>query len=220
MPRQSNAAFQRGVERAIDLLRSDASLSDREIARRTGVSHPAIAARRKQLEASGEIARRVAAERMEAQEHGGTLTRSVAGRPSARLSHGCKSMNRLQPRADQLTVELRSAVPGAVAADDTAIRLLALMLARIEAATAWLDQRGLFRSAKRGEPWPIIKNLSAWENSAARLCDQLGLTPTARARLGVHKSSEDGYAAYLRLVERGGADGRVEAEHQAAAVRR
>ena len=66
-------------------------------------------------------------------------------------------------------------------------------------AVAQPDRFGLFRNA-RGDPQPVLKPLSGWENTAARLCDQLGLSPTARVRLGVTRAGEDGYAAFLAAV--------------------
>jgi phage terminase small subunit len=93
-------------------------------------------------------------------------------------------MLRLAPRAEELADDLRSIVPAMSVADEPMVRLLALQLARIEAANDWLAEHGLFRDAK-GEPQPVLRALSTWENSAARLADRLGLTPTSRGRLGL-----------------------------------
>lgn len=101
------------------------------------------------------------------------------------VTHGAKAVVKLAPRADEIATDLRSIVPGAGEPDEPTIRLLALVLARVEAANAWLDEHGLFRDGK-GEPQPVLKALSTWENTAARLCDRLGLTPTSRAQLGLH----------------------------------
>lgn len=105
------------------------------------------------------------------------------------VTHGARAMLRLAPRAEQIADDLRT------------IRLLALVLARIETANEWLDEHGLFRNGK-GEPQAILKNVSTWENTASRLMDKLGLTPTSRAALGLDLArTHDAQAvlnAYLR----------------------
>jgi hypothetical protein len=100
--------------------------------------------------------------------------------------HGAYSPRRLRDEADSIAAELRRIVPTGSEADEPSILLLALTLARIEAAHRWLaeQEHGLLRNAK-GDPQPILRDLSTWERSAARLCDRLGLTPAWRAELGV-----------------------------------
>jgi len=116
-------------------------------------------------------------------------------------------MLRLAPRAAAIADDLREIVPTAGSADEPAIRLLALVLARIEAANEWLAEHGLFRGA-RGEPQPILKALSTWENTAARLCDRLALTPTSRAALGLDLTRAKGEALRAHVAERyGGTSG-------------
>jgi hypothetical protein len=94
-------------------------------------------------------------------------------------------------------------VPGATTGDEPAIVILSRVLARIEAISGWLDERGLFRN-RAGEPQPILKLLTSSENTALRLCDALGLTPTARARLGVARDGAAAYAKYLEITSRNG----------------
>jgi Phage terminase, small subunit len=102
------------------------------------------------------------------------------------VTHGAYSPAVLRAKVDELADEISSIVPASNEADQPTIRLLALALARIEAAHDWLQSQphGLFRDGK-GTPQPILKQLSTWENSAARLCDRLGLTPVSRASLGL-----------------------------------
>ena len=64
-----------------------------------------------------------------------------------------------------------------------AIRLLAPTLAQVEAASAHVAQHGLVR--QDGQAQPILKHLGTITNTAARLCDRLGLTPMSRAALGL-----------------------------------
>src|SRR5262245_28351281 len=91
---------------------------------------------------------------------------------AAAVRHGAHSTLLLAPRAEELADELRSVVPAVSDADEPMIRLLALILARIEVANDWLVEHGLFRDAN-GEPQPILRVLSTWENSAARIADRL-----------------------------------------------
>jgi hypothetical protein len=98
--------------------------------------------------------------------------------------HGATAMITLAPRADEIADDLREIVPAQSEADEPTIRLLALVLARVEAANDYLAERGIFAD-DRGTPQPILKALSTWENTAARLCDRLAMTPTARGALGL-----------------------------------
>jgi hypothetical protein len=53
-------------------------------------------------------------------------------------------MIRLAPRSAELADDLRAVVPAVSEADEPTIRLLALVLARVEAANEWLAERGIF----------------------------------------------------------------------------
>jgi hypothetical protein len=108
-------------------------------------------------------------------------------------------MLRLAPRADEIANDLRRIVPTGAEPDEPALRLLALVLARVEAANSWLDEQGLL--TQRGEPQPVLRVLSTWENTAARLCDRLGLTPTSRAQLGLRVARARGEALLTHLAE-------------------
>lgn len=70
-------------------------------------------------------------------------------------------------------------------ADNIAKELLARNLAKVELIDIYLGEKGLFLNLEEGRPQPILKIYWMALNSAARLCEQLGLTPTARARLGL-----------------------------------
>jgi phage terminase small subunit len=100
------------------------------------------------------------------------------------LRHGAQSSIRLAPRAAELAADLRAVVPAVSASDEPTIKLLALVLARVEAANEWLAEHGIFVD-ETGNPQPVIRALSTWENTAARLLDRLGCTPTSRAALGL-----------------------------------
>ena len=113
------------------------------------------------------------------------------------VKHGATAALRLAPRAAEIAADLVSLVPARSDADMPTIQLLANVLARIETANEWLAEHGLFRNAK-GEPQPVLKVLSTWENTASRLVDRLGLTPTSRAQLGLDLArTEESLAQYV-----------------------
>jgi hypothetical protein len=101
------------------------------------------------------------------------------------VRHGATASLRLTPRAEELADGLRAIVPCCSEADEPSICLLAGVLARIEAANEYLAEQGLFLPGGGGELQPLLRVLTGWENTAARLCDRLGLTPTSRAALGL-----------------------------------
>lgn len=89
----------------------------------------------------------------------------------------------LGPRAAEIASYLRSVTPIAEEADEAAILLLSMTLARIERAEAWLDANGVLDS--EGNPQPVTRVLSGWMNTAGRMLDRLALTPTSRSALGL-----------------------------------
>lgn len=99
------------------------------------------------------------------------------------MTHGAQATLALAPRANEIANDLRSVVPARSPSDEPMILLAALVLARIERANAWLDEHGLLDET--GAPQPVLRVLGTTENTAARLLDRLGCTPTARARLGL-----------------------------------
>jgi hypothetical protein len=123
--------------------------------------------------------------------------------------HGAFSELRIPERAAELAAGLRAVVPALSDADEPTIRLLATVLARCEAAGEWLAEKGIFANDV-GELQPVLRALSTWENTAARLLNDLGCTPTSRARLGLDLSrATGGLAEYL--AERYSTDVDVEA---------
>lgn len=99
------------------------------------------------------------------------------------LKHGAYGQA-ITPRAEELREELLELVPVVSDADQPTVTLLARVLARLEKADAWVDEHGLFDRA--GRTRPILKVIGGWESTAARLCDQLGLSPRARSALGLN----------------------------------
>ena len=105
-------------------------------------------------------------------------------------SHGCYSPLRLQARAGQLREELAPLVPFGTAADGPLLDLAAFALAQIERAALVLavEQARVAQAFEEGGEMParldrLAADSRAWTKTAARLLDQLGLSPTSRARL-------------------------------------
>lgn len=190
-------------ERVEQFLLADHAQADRAVARATAASHTLVGTVRRELEAAGKIPARTCQPEVAAQANGGKLRCQPAGEPGPAMTHGAYSPHALAPRVEVLTVELRAVVPGAEPADDVVIRLLALLLAQIEAANDWIGEHGLFKRAGKGVPQPILVMQARWVTAAAKLCDQLGLTPSARVRLGVVSEGADAYAHYLKITSKG-----------------
>jgi hypothetical protein len=124
----------------------------------------------------------------------------------AAVKHGAHSKLRLEPRAAELAGELRELLdrqlgPATCEADDPTIALAALALAQVEAATLWLAEHGLVD--ERGQPRGLLRHLGTMINTASRLCDRLGMTPTSRAALGLDVA-RTGEALRVHLAERYG----------------
>lgn len=117
----------------------------------------------------------------------------------AAVRHGAFAVLRLAPRAEEIADEVRGLVPAGSPADEPALRLLALSLAQVEAATLYLAENGVVDS--RGKPQGILKHLGTMTNTAARLCDRLGLTPTSRASLGLDLTRARGEALRAHIAE-------------------
>jgi len=110
--------------------------------------------------------------------------------------HGSYALVGLAPRAEELAAGLREVVPVASMADETAIALLALTLARVERATAALDRLdeigdesgsalSAYTSSEAQKFDRLREDLRGWLRLARTLCSDLGLTPVSRAKLGL-----------------------------------
>ena len=115
----------------------------------------------------------------------------------AAVKHGATATLKLAPRAEEVADEIRALVPARSEADEPAVRLLALTLAQIEAAAAWVAERGIVDA--KGQPAPVLKAMTTMINSAARLADRLGMTPAGRAQLGLDLAK--GEAVRLTLTK-------------------
>jgi hypothetical protein len=116
------------------------------------------------------------------------------GEPGPALRHGAYSTLACGPRAAELASEIRQALPLYAPADEPSVRLLALALARVERASAALDEvderlgsRRLAAYLAEGEERldRLRRDLRAWIGTATKLMSELGMTPSSRARLGL-----------------------------------
>lgn len=131
---------------------------------------------------------------LEASEHGEQCgcTRCsgfVEGNDVA-VRHGAYSPLKLQPRADDLRDQLAPLVPFMLPAYAPLVDLAAFTLAQVERAAIVLalEQAESARAVREGrDPSPRLDRLAAdsraWVKTAAKLLDQLGLSPPAMARL-------------------------------------
>jgi len=112
------------------------------------------------------------------------------------VRHGAKAVVKLGPRASEIEEGLRAVVPVRSAADDATIAVLSMVLAQLERASAVLGARQAeelraVQAGKRVDPAGrddlrrLAQDARGWSNSALRYFEALGLTPTARARLGL-----------------------------------
>jgi hypothetical protein len=118
--------------------------------------------------------------------------------------HGAYATLALGDRVGELAPVIAEHVPGYTVADEIAVRLLALALARLErssealAETTDVDALNRLRQDERG-----------WANTVRRYLSDLGLTPTARAKLGldvVRAKGEALRALHDHVEQTGGED--------------
>ena len=118
-------------------------------------------------------------------------SKAVVKRPRGRPpKHGAYSGGVLIPITEDKRKEIMDVlygqdVPIAIT-DKVYVDLLARCLAKIEVMDRWLSQFGIIGEDKDGLPipQPLLKVYWAAVNSAMRACDQLGMTPASRYRLG------------------------------------
>jgi hypothetical protein len=82
------------------------------------------------------------------------------------MTHGVNSERRITPLREKHVAELRVTYPRL---DDRRLVLLADRLARIEAASTWLDsQEGIVRD-ENGEVFAVVKELERWTSRAEQV---------------------------------------------------
>lgn len=142
------------------------------------------------------------------------------------VKHGAKSVLLNRARAAEIRKQLVDAAPLVTDADGAIFDVAASLLAHSERALLVLEaaQTEQLAAAARGDLVPLDERQSlsrlsqdcrGWFNSATRSLDALGMTPTARARLGLDLvRTEDG----LERLMAAGAEIRARAERQGQEV--
>ena len=99
-----------------------------------------------------------------------------------RITHGAYAAPyRLAERAGEVAGLLAEVVPVRSPADSPLIGLVAITLVRIERAAAALEQ-----ADAAGESMPALEaQLRSWVSLSSRLLEQAGMSPQARAALGL-----------------------------------
>lgn len=102
---------------------------------------------------------------------------------------GAKLPENLPPEAEELRQLLRENSPvrgsdgDAHPADEAYIFNAARFWAKVNRANDWLEEHGWF--GEDGQLRPVVAELRKHEDQLAKYLDQLGMTPTSRARLGL-----------------------------------
>ena len=122
----------------------------------------------------------------------------------AAVTHGATAVVKLAPRAAEIADEIRTLMPVRDQADEPSVRLLALTLAQVEAGYAYVAGVGLVD--EDGNARPVLRHLGQMINTAARLCDRLGLSPLGRSELGLNVARAKGEALRAHLAERYGSE--------------
>jgi len=123
---------------------------------------------------------------------------------------GVGGITLLQPQTRLLAEQLKAILEGDAAtyvrpADEVALGLLAVVLRRVQQCERYLDRVGTLTTA-RGATRPAAELLLRLIREGRELCNSLGLTPQARARLGLNVARASTDLATL-LAEEEEADG-------------
>jgi hypothetical protein len=115
----------------------------------------------------------------------------------AALQHGGYSLIGIGDRAHAIADDIRTTLPGYAPADEVVLLLLATTLARIERANEAIEVVDANATSALSEYLPgdeptlapdlsrLRQDLRAWIGLARRIANDLGLTPTSRAKLGL-----------------------------------
>jgi hypothetical protein len=110
------------------------------------------------------------------------------------VKHGSYATAALGPRVDELADQIRGLVPVYTPSDEIALRLLCLALARQERAEAALAE------ADASDTTRLRQDALGWANAARRLLNDLGMTPSSRAKLGLNVARARGAALREHLA--------------------
>ncbi len=114
--------------------------------------------------------------------------------PEFTPTHGARSPRMVQPLADEIAQQLAVVAPWTnVPSFAATVKAWAWAEAQCVLLRSWIDENGLLDS--EGRELPAAGQLDRSESKAAKLRGELGLTPSAWARLVARLGSADGEAA-------------------------
>ncbi len=205
------------VERCLE---EDFQRSDRAISRVCAVSHSHVGSIRRELQQAGRIQPRPA--RPAADRQSGHANLQRGGSP--RLQSGARSERVVAPLRSEIEDELRAEYGEELVRrvlGDRRLRMLADLLARIERAERWLDEKGSI-ARRGGEPWPIVRELERWSQRADAVLATLQQAKAAAAAADPDQSLADALAdgaqAWTRNAERVGLEPTTEGVDDGEAV--
>lgn len=157
--------------------------SVREIAKRLGISAST---------AHNDLSQGVAAKPISniQRPDGGPVAGAEPGNERA-LKHGVNSERHISPLRKKHAVSLRRSYP---ALDERRLSMLADRMARIEAASAWLDDRGGIIRDDEGEVFAVVRELERWISRAEQVLAEI----EAESKRSQHLAGLD---AYLEVDE-------------------
>jgi hypothetical protein len=184
--------LQRQRDRIAELLRADPSRSLRSVAVEVGCSHTTVGRLAGQLASENEPAN-VA----NGQHPGAANLIAPASTGNLRaLKHGVDSERRLAPLRTRFEPGLRDEFPWL---DARRLFLLADLLARVEAAREWLDERGGVVRNRAGDVFPVVDRLERWSARADTLLRELHAEKVQRE----HVDPQAALAAHLAELAAG-----------------
>jgi hypothetical protein len=140
----------------------------------------------------------------------GTIAAVNAARRNVHLApreaHGAYSITPAQPETAALAERILEVLSGdglghVRPADRVAVELLAVALRRLQQVEASLDRAGLL--TRRGQVRPVAGLLVQLLREARAYCEALGMTPLARAKLGLETGRALDVAALLASMPTG-----------------
>lgn len=120
---------------------------------------------------------------------------------TAGVHHGAYATVQLGPRVAELADEIRDLIPGYSPADEVALRVLCLALARLEQSSAAIDDDTPAADLAR-----LRQDERGWANTIRRYLADLGLTPVARSGLGLNVARARGEVLRAHLAENYGGE--------------
>jgi hypothetical protein len=131
------------------------------------------------------------------------------------LSHGVYSARQIEPRAEEIVAQIEAMASWLLPTDRPMVSLLAITLARVERGSAALAEVDAAASsdlsAYISESGGLVfdrlrRDVRSWISTSLKLATELGLTPAARARLGLDAARTKRALSLVELHEAAAAE--------------